>query len=91
MSDSEAVKPLDFSTFILSLGSTAMVHLGKVSSPGSEIESVDLPGAKQIIDIISILQEKTQGNLSESEEKLMNSLLYDLRISYVDAQKAPQA
>ena len=79
---------MDFSTFVLSLGSSAMVNLGQVPPPDGEKAAVDLPAAKQIIDILGVLEEKTRGNLDDSEEKLLKSLLYELRIHYVDAQKA---
>lgn len=79
--------PMDFSTFVLSLGSTAMVNLGQVPAPGSDEPMKDLPAAKQMIDILGILQEKTRGNLTDSEQKLLDSLLYDLRVHWVDAQK----
>ena len=73
--------------FVMSLGSSAMVNLGKVPAPGSDAIQIDLPAAKQIIDILGILDEKTRGNLDDSEKKLLTSLLYDLRVHYVDAQK----
>jgi len=79
--------PMDFSTFVLSLGSTAMVNLGQVPPPGAQEPTKDLPAAKQMIDIIGILQEKTRGNLTESEQQLIDSLLYDLRVKWVDAQE----
>jgi hypothetical protein len=85
----EPLAPLDFSTFVLSLASSAMVNLGIVQGPEStsaEAES-DLSAAKQIVDILGILEEKTRGNLDDSEEKLLKSLLYDLRVQYCDAQK----
>src|SRR5262245_3196300 len=82
-----ALPPLDFSTFILSLASTAMVHLGQLPGPEGEEVHRDLPAAKQAIDMINMLEEKTRGNLDESEEKLLRSVLYDLRVAYVDAQK----
>jgi len=83
----ERLAPIDLSTFVLSLGSSAMVNLGKVPVPGSEEVQVDLPAAKQIIDILGILEEKTRGNTTDAEEKLIKSLLYDLRVQFVDAQK----
>ena len=89
-SDEEAPKslpPLDFSTFVLSLASTAMVHLGQLPRPEGEAVERDLPAAKQAIDMLNMLEEKTRGNLDESEEKLMRSVLYDLRVAYVDAVK----
>ena len=84
-----ALPPMDFSMFVMSLGSSAMVNMGKVPAPGSDQTHVDLPAAKQIIDILGILEEKTRGNLDDSEKKLLCSLLYDLRVSYVDAQQKP--
>jgi hypothetical protein len=82
----EKLPPMDFSTFVLSLSSSAMVNLGQVPAPGESKTIVDLTAAKQIIDILGILEEKTRGNLDESEQKLITSLLYDLRVQYVDAQ-----
>ena len=84
-----ALPPLDFSTFVLSLGSSAMVNLGHVPAPGDDAPQIDLSAAKQIIDILGILEEKTRGNLESSEEQLLRTLLYDLRVHYVDAQKSP--
>ncbi|RMH44748.1 MAG: DUF1844 domain-containing protein [Deltaproteobacteria bacterium] len=83
----KALPPLDFSTFILSLGSSCMVNLGQVEGPEGERLEPNLPAAKQLIDILGILEEKTRGNLTEAEHKLLSSLLYDLRVHYVDAQK----
>lgn len=82
----QALPPIDFSTFVLSLGSSAMVNLGQIPAPGEGEARADLAAAKQIIDILGVLEEKTRGNLDDSEEKLITSLLYDLRVQYVDAQ-----
>jgi len=82
----DCLAPIDFSTFVMSLGSSAMVNLGKLDAPEGAEVAVDLAAAKQIIDILGILEEKTKGNLNDSEAKLIQSLLYDLRIQYVDAQ-----
>lgn len=73
--------------FVMSLGSSAMVNLGKIPPPEGESVRVDLQAAKQIIDILGILEDKTRGNLDDSEAKLLSSLLYDLRVHYVDAQR----
>ena len=79
---------MDFSTFIMSLASSAMVNLKQVPPPpGAEDLPMDLTAAKQCIDILGILEEKTRGNLDNSEKKLLSSLLYDLRMKYVDAQR----
>ncbi len=64
-----------------------MVQLGAVLAPGGDAPAPDLDAAKQAIDILAILEEKTRGNLDDGEAKLLQSLLYDLRVSYVDAQK----
>jgi len=86
-----ALPPLDFSTLILSMASTAMVQLGVVAAPGGDAPAPDLDAAKQAIDILAILEEKTRGNLDDAEQKLLRSLLYDLRVAYVDAQKKTKA
>jgi hypothetical protein len=79
--------PLDFSGFVLSLASSAMVSLGQVQAPDQQAPPVDLLAAKQFIEILAILEEKTRGNLDQGEDKLLKSLLYDLRVQYVDAEK----
>jgi hypothetical protein len=84
----ETLAPLDFATFILSLASSAMVNLGHLPPPEGTQSYLDLAAAKQIIDILGILEEKTRGNLDDSEDKLLKSLLYDLRVQYVDAQRS---
>jgi hypothetical protein len=82
-----ALPAVDFHTFVLSLGSSALLHLGELEHPeGGEVEK-DLPLAKHTIDILAMLQDKTKGNLTSAEDKLIESLLYDLRLRYVDASK----
>lgn len=71
------------STFVFSLSSSALVHLGEIPDPDTEQVQVDLPLAKQIIDTLGMLQDKTRGNLDPDEERLMKSVLYDLRMRYV--------
>jgi hypothetical protein len=80
--------PVDFHTFILSLGSSALLHLGELDQPDGKESQPDLPLAKHTIDIIGMLQDKTKGNLSPPEERLIESLLYDLRLRYVERNKA---
>jgi hypothetical protein len=79
--------PVDFHTFILSLGSSALLHLGELEHPEGGAARVDLPLAKHTIDIIAMLQEKTKGNLTPPEERLIESLLYDLRLRFVERSK----
>jgi hypothetical protein len=78
---------IDFVTFVLSLGSSALVHLGEVSEPETGKPMRNLALAKQTIDLLGMLTDKTRGNLTEPEDKLLKGLLYDLRIKFVDAQK----
>ena len=79
--------PIDFSTHVLSLASSAMVAMGTVPAPGRDVtEPLDLETARHLIDVLAMLGEKTRGNLDESEQKLLQSLLYDLRVAFVDAR-----
>lgn len=77
--------PIDFGNFLMSLAHSAMIALGIVENPESGSKEVDLESARQTIEIIKILKTKTKGNLDEDEEKLIGSLLYELRISFVNA------
>ena len=74
---------VNFATFIFSLNSSALVHLGMIEDPSSNTKTQNLPLAKQTIDILGMLEEKTRGNLAEDEEKMLKNILYDLRILYV--------
>jgi hypothetical protein len=86
LSGADRLPPLDFSTFVLSLGSSALMHLGDIEQPGGAT-SKNLPMAKHSIDILSMLEEKTKGNLNTTESQLLENLLYDLRLRYVNATK----
>ncbi len=70
-------------TFVFSLSSSALVHLGEIPEPETNITRVDLPMAKQIIDTLGMLQDKTKGNLDPDEDRLLRSVLYDLRMRYI--------
>ena len=83
-----ALGPVDFSTHVLSLASTALIALGKMPGPDGEAHPQDLETARHLIDVLDMLDHKTRGNLDEPEQKLLKSLIYDLRVAYVDAQKA---
>jgi Domain of unknown function (DUF1844) len=82
-----AFPPVDFHTFVLSLGSSALLHLGEIENPNDGVSQKDLPLAKHTIDILAMLADKTKGNLTTPEERLIESLLYDLRLRYVEATK----
>ncbi|MDF1564218.1 MAG: DUF1844 domain-containing protein [Deltaproteobacteria bacterium] len=77
--------PVDFSTFVLSLASSALVHLGEVVHPETGEPARNLPLARQTIDMLAMLQEKTRGNLSKDEATYLESILYDLRLRCVAA------
>ena len=79
--------PVDFPTFVLSIGSSVLMHLGEAPElSGGEVVK-DLALAKHSIDILSMLEQKTKGNLNAAEAQLMEGLLYDLRLRYVEAAK----
>ena len=80
-----ALGPVDFSTHVLSLASTALIALGKMPGPDGQPHPLDLETARHLIDVLGMLEVKTRGNLDESESKLLQSLLYDLRVAFVDA------
>ncbi len=76
---------IDFYTFVLSLASSAFVHLGDAPHPETgEAGKPDFPLAQQTIDILAMLREKTKGNLTPEEEKFLENLLTDLRIRFVE-------
>ena len=78
---------IDFGMFTMSLASSVLVHLGELEHPDSHERTANLPLAKQTIDILGMLREKTRGNLTQEEAQVLDNLLYDLRMKYVDAKK----
>ena len=78
---------MNFSTFIFSLNSSALFHFGEIPDPATNKREKNLPIAKQTIDIIGMLKEKTKGNLTNDEEILIDHILYDLRMRYVEEMK----
>ena len=76
---------VNFSTFAISLGTSALMNLGEIPDPTNMETCRNLPLAKQTIDILAMLQDKTRGNLEGDEENLLKNLLYELRIKYVGA------
>ncbi|HVO22666.1 MAG TPA: DUF1844 domain-containing protein [Candidatus Margulisiibacteriota bacterium] len=75
---------LNFSTFVISLSTQALAHLGEIENPIDRSMAVDLGAAKQLIDILGILKDKTKGNLDTTEAGLLDNMLYDLRLRYVE-------
>lgn len=76
---------LTFSTFILSLTTSVLLNMGELPDPLTNQKQVNLPLAKQTIGLIEMLKEKTKGNLTQDEERLIDHVLYDLRMKYVEA------
>jgi hypothetical protein len=81
-----ALGPVDFATHVLSLASTALIALGKMPGPDGKPHPIDLETARHLVDVLAMLEAKTKGNLDEAEGKLLASLIYDLRVAFVDAQ-----
>ena len=78
---------VDFSTFIMSLTSSAFYHLGDMPDPSTGKKEVNLPAVQQTIDMLIMLREKTKGNLKEDEKKLLEQLVYELQVKYVAKTK----
>ena len=83
---------INFVAFVLSLAHTAAVHFGDVPDPASGSRSdANMPAAQQMIDILTLLEEKTRGNLTAEERNLLDQILYELRLRYVEAGKQTPA
>ncbi|ACU91202.1 DUF1844 domain-containing protein [Desulfomicrobium baculatum] len=78
---------LDFGTFVLSMSSSALVHLGEVPEPESGQLMENVLAAKQTIDILCMLESKTRGNLTDQEARLLRDMLFELRMKYVQKAK----
>ncbi|HXD17454.1 MAG TPA: DUF1844 domain-containing protein [Vicinamibacterales bacterium] len=79
---------ISFAAFVLSLAHTAAVHFGDIPDPMSgQTAEANLPAAQQMIDILSLLEAKTRGNLSAEERQLLEQILYELRLRFVEASK----
>jgi hypothetical protein len=86
--EESGVSDLTFSGFVLSLASTAAVHFGDLPDPATgQRGEPDLDGASRVIELLTMLQVKTKGNLIEQEERLIDDLLYELRLRFVQAQQ----
>jgi hypothetical protein len=81
-------EPVTFSTFVLGLSTQALLHLGEIPDPVTNVLKRDLAAAKQVIDILGVLREKTRNNLQAGEETLLDSVLYDLRMRYVELARS---
>jgi hypothetical protein len=84
---SEDLPHVDFSTFVLSLSHSALMHLGEAPVPETGAIEPNLALARQTIDLVGMLEEKTKGNLTGDEERLIGQILFDLRMRYVERSK----
>ena len=75
--------PVTFSSFIISLGSSSLMLMGEQLDPQQPSMPVNLPQAKEIIDLLSVLEDKTKGNLTSDEQTVLRDMLYALRMKYV--------
>jgi hypothetical protein len=76
-----------FETLVSYLSTTAMFQLGLIPGPSGERIPADLPNARRTVDLLEVLREKTEGNLTASESRLLDDVLYELRMSFVEMQK----
>jgi hypothetical protein len=77
---------MTFATFMVGLSTQALVHLGEIRDPQGQ-GAVDLGAAQQLIDIVGMLKEKTRGNLDRNEEELIEAILFELRMKYVERSR----
>lgn len=80
---------INFVTFMVGLSTEALAALGEMADPATGKHSRDLRAAQQLIDIIAMLGEKTRGNLDANEQSLIQAILFDLRMKYVELAKPP--
>lgn len=85
--DAAASGELSFSTFVMGLTTQALMHLGEIPDPMEQTVAHDLPAAKQMIDLLAILRDKTRGNLDVAEAQLLDNMLYDLRMRFVEVSR----
>jgi uncharacterized protein DUF1844 len=78
---------INFTAFVVSLSTQVLMHLGEIPDPLTNQRARDLPAAQHMIDILGMLQDKTRGNLDPDEEGLLRSILFDLRMKYVETAR----
>jgi Domain of unknown function (DUF1844) len=83
-SEERGAGEINFAAFLMSLSTEALVHLGEMADPASGQAHRDLPMAQQLIDILGMLRDKTRGNLDHNEQSLLDAILFDLRMKYVE-------
>lgn len=83
----QQIPQASFANFLASMGTSCMMHLGLIKDPNSKSDETNFDMAQHEIDLLSILEEKTKGNLSKEEEQLLTQLLYELRVNFVKLKK----
>ncbi len=83
----EAAPEITFATFVVGLSTQALVHLGELPDPHTNQAAKDLPAAQQLIDIIAMLEQKTRGNLDRDEQAMLEAILFELRMKYVEQSR----
>jgi len=84
----QELPPIDFSAFVFSLARTALIHMGLESHPETGGQTANLEAARETIDVLGMLEDKTRGNLTPEEAELISKMLYTLRMSYVEVARA---
>jgi hypothetical protein len=79
---------IDFATFVVSLSHNALVHMGDALDPTGAPQQPNLELARQTIDLLGLLEQKTHGNLTGEEERILSATLYDLRLRFVEVGKS---
>jgi hypothetical protein len=82
-----ALPEITLSTFVMSLSTQVLLHMGEIPGAAGEQAQRDMTAAKQVIDILGLLRDKTRGNLDANEEALFDNVLYDLRMRYVELSR----
>jgi hypothetical protein len=85
MVDQPEPEGLSFTAFVLSIASTTAIHLGDLPDPSSGLRAPDLPAARQMIDVLALLDRKTRGNLTAEERQVLEQVLFELRMRFVSA------
>ena len=83
----EPASGISFLAFVLSLAHTAAVHFGDMPDPMSGAQEANLPAAQQMIDILALIEEKTRGNLTAEERQVLDQVLFELRLRFLEASK----
>ena len=83
----DPMPPIDFNTFILSMASATLMHLGEVEGPEGRKGELNLPLARHHIDLVAMLQEKTKGNLTGEEERILDEVIDEMRERFEEVSK----